>query len=225
MDATRLTQIGALLADQTRSTVLTALMDGRAHTAGELARHAGVAPSTVSGHLSRLLDTGFVALEAQGRHRYFRLARPDVAELLESLGAAPVPELPSPATGPTAPADLIHARSCYDHLAGALAVGLHERLLADEHLRAVDDQLTVTPSGDLLLAELGIDADALRGADRPMARACLDWTERRHHLAGAAGAALFEAFLARRWVVRGSRPRSIRVTAAGQRGLDTLFGL
>ena len=226
MGAERLTEIGAVLADRTRATLLVALMDGRAHTAGELARHAGVAPSTVSGHLGRLLDADFVAQEAQGRHRYFRLAGREVAAMLEALGAADSPERRSAAPGPQAPSDLIYARSCYDHLAGTLAVRLHDRLLADDHLRSDDDgRLVLTVSGEALLAGLGIDTGALRRAARPTARSCLDWTERRHHLAGAAGTALFDASLARRWLVRGARPRSIRVTDAGQRGLHERFGL
>jgi DNA-binding transcriptional ArsR family regulator len=217
-----LTHIGALLADQTRSTMLTVLMDGRARTGGELARQVGVAPSTASQHLSRLLDAGFVAVEAQGRHRYFRLAGAEIAELLESLGALDVPP-PRNAIGPRAPSDLQYARSCYDHLAGQLGVRIYDRLLADGHLRRSDDRLTITASGRAVLSELGVDLNALRGTSRPLARSCLDWTERRHHLAGAAGAALFQALLTRKWVVRGSRPRSVRITSVGQRGLDDLL--
>ena len=218
-----LTHIGALLADQTRSSLLAVLMDGRARTGGELARQVGVAPSTASQHLSRLLDAGFVAVDAQGRHRYFRLAGPEIAELLESLGAVDLPSPPRDAGGPRAPSDLQYARSCYDHLAGQLGVRIYDHLLANGHLQRSDEHLTVTPSGRALLSELGVDFNAVRGASRPLARSCLDWTERRHHLAGAAGAALFQALLTRKWVVRGSRPRSVRITDAGQRGLDDLL--
>jgi DNA-binding transcriptional ArsR family regulator len=217
-----LTHIGALLADQTRSSLLAVLMDGRARTGGELARQVGVAPSTASQHLSRLLGADFVAVEAQGRHRYFRLAGAEIAELLESLGAVDVPP-PRDASGPRAPSDLQYVRSCYDHLAGHLAVRIYDHLLAKGHLRRSDYHLTITPSGRALLSELGVDLNAVRSASRPLARSCLDWTERRHHLAGAAGAALFQALLTRKWLVRGSRPRSVRITDAGQRGLDDLL--
>jgi DNA-binding transcriptional ArsR family regulator len=215
-----LTHIGAVLADQTRSSLLTVLMDGRARTGGELARLVGVAPSTMSQHLSRLLDARFVAVEAQGRHRYFRLAGPEIANLLESLGTIDVPPSTRDSLPVKAPPELQHARSCYDHLAGQLGVRIYDRLLADGHLHRTDDHLTLTASGDALLAGLGVDMHAVRSSARPVARSCLDWTERRHHLAGAAGAGLFEALLARRWIMRGSRPRSLCITDAGQRGLQ-----
>jgi DNA-binding transcriptional ArsR family regulator len=217
-----LTQLGALLADHTRASLLSVLMDGRARTAGELARLVGVAPSTASEHLSRLLDARFVAVEAQGRHRYYRIARGDVAHLLETLGATVVPATVRH-RGPGAPPDLVHARSCYDHLAGRLGVRIYDFLLGNGYLRFGDHHLTVTPSGRVLLTDLGVDLDAALSATRPTARRCLDWTERRHHLAGAAGAALFDMLLERRWLVRGTRPRSIRVTTTGQRELDALF--
>lgn len=220
----RLTRIGALLADETRARVLTVLTDGRARTGGELARYAGVAPSTASEHLSRLLDAGLVRVDAQGRHRYFQLAGAEVAELLEGLGAVRLPEPWSTAPSSRAVPELTRARACYDHLAGELAVEIYDRLLAGQQLRLADQQLTITPSGEALLAGLGVDVGPLRRAKRPVARSCLDWTERRHHLAGGAGAALFNVLLARRWIVQGSRPRSIRVTQAGKHGLDRAFG-
>jgi DNA-binding transcriptional ArsR family regulator len=220
MAVAQLTHIGALLADETRSQFLTVLMDGRARTAGELARRASVAPSTASEHLSRLLDAGFITVAAQGRHRYFRLAGTEIAQLLESLGAV---RLDEPPTARSAPAELSFARSCYDHLAGELAVRIYEQLLAHGRLRLTDGGLAVTPSGEALLAELGVDVERVRTGRRPAARSCLDWTERRHHLAGAAGTALFQALLARRWIAHGSRPRSIRITEAGRRAIADTF--
>lgn len=221
----RLTQIGALLADRTRGQMLIVLMDGRARTGGELARFGGVVPSTASEHLARLIDAGLITVEAQGRHRYFRLADADVAHMLESLGAARLPERETAGATANAPQELTYARSCYDHLAGRLAVEIYDRLLADGHLRLSDGHLTVTASGEALLAGLGVDVSRLDIARRPAARSCLDWTERRHHLAGAAGAALFGALLERGWLVRGQRPRSVRVTNAGQDGLRRIVGL
>lgn len=217
----RLAKIGAVLADETRAEILTALMDGCGRTAGELARFAGVAPSTGSEHLSKLLDAGLVVVEAQGRHRYFRIAGDEVATMLEGLGASP----PVEAFRSRAPAALTYARSCYDHLAGRLAVTIFDRLLGDGHLDLVDGHLHLSESGSTLLADIGIDTDALRREQRPTVRSCLDWTQRRHHLAGAAGAALLGVFLERQWVVRGIQPRSIRLTRQGRTALAEYLGV
>jgi hypothetical protein len=144
--------------------------------------------------------------------------------MLESLGSVALPEPATTWASPRSAApELTYARSCYDHLAGELAVRIYDRLLARGHLRLADHHLTITPSGEALFAGLGIDVDGVRTAGRPAARSCLDWTERRHHLAGAAGAALFQAFLTRRWIAHGSRPRSIRITDAGQRAIHETF--
>jgi DNA-binding transcriptional ArsR family regulator len=213
-------RIGALLADETRAEVLCALMDGRAHTGSELSRHIGVAASTISEHLSKLLDADVVSVEAQGRHRYWRLADPNIAQLLESLGANAT--RPS---DPKAPAALAHARTCYDHLAGELAVTIYEQLLADDHISDDDGQLTISPSGFDLFTTIGADIDAIRLAKRSRARPCLDWTQRRHHLAGAAGKELLAAFTANGWVKAGNRPRSLHITEAGRQQINRTFGL
>jgi DNA-binding transcriptional ArsR family regulator len=223
MARSRLSTIGSLLADDTRADILTVLMDGRAHTGSELARHVGVAPSTTSEHLSKLLDAGLVAVEPQGRHRYFRLASSDIAQLLETLGATPSP---TPAPRPSVPAALAFARRCYDHLAGELAVQIYDELVARAHLREGDEQrLVLTRSGAELFETIGVDTRSIGSGRRPGARRCLDWTERRHHLAGAAGAALLDALLSNRWVVQGPRPRSLRVTDAGRKALEGAFAL
>jgi DNA-binding transcriptional ArsR family regulator len=216
----QLSALGAVLADDTRAEILTLLMDGRAHTGSELARHVGVVPSTASEHLSRLLDAGLVGVEPQGRHRYFRLASRDVAELLETLGATPAL---TAAPRPAAPAALAFARTCYDHFAGELAVRLYDHLVAQAHLHDADEGLALTPSGLRLFDSIGIDIEAIKSSQRCSVRRCLDWTERRHHLAGAAGAALLDALLANRWVTQGSQARSLRVTNAGRKALTTIF--
>ena len=217
----QLAAIGSLLGDGTRSEILLALLDGRARTGSELARHLSLARSTVSEHLSRLLDGGLVVVEAQGRHRYYRLAGVEVARLLETIGTAGVGSGPP---APRAPVDLALARTCYDHLAGSLAVELHRRLVQHEHL-VIDADGTgrLAPSGEQLLAGLGIDPAALTAGRRPIVRACLDWTERRHHLAGAAGAALLAALLEHGWLREGNRPRVLVVTESGRRVLPSLF--
>ena len=217
-----LSHVGSLLADPTRAEILTALMDGRAHTGSELARHVGVAPSTASEHLSKLLDGGMVAVEAQGRHRYFRLANVGVAELLESVVTAPSINPPPP---PRAPAAIAYARTCYDHLAGELAVAIYDDLLDNGHLVDVDHHLQITESGLDVLEEVGVEVETIHSARRPKARACLDWTQRRHHLAGAAGAQFLDALIANRWLAPGPRPRSIRVTPKGRQELAERFQL
>lgn len=215
-----LARFGALIADETRSEILCALMDGRAHTGSELARHIGVTASTISEHLSKLLDADIVAVEPQGRHRYWRLADPSTAELLETLGA----HATSP-TDPRAPADLAHARTCYDHLAGELAVAIYKQLLISKHLSDDEGELVINASGFDLLAAVGADTEAIKMAKRPKARPCLDWTQRRHHLAGAAGKELLGAFSRNDWVKRGNRPRSIRITEIGRTSITDAFGL
>ncbi len=222
-DATGITGVAGLLADSSRATMLLALMDRRARTAGELARLAEIAPSTASQHLARLIDGQLLAVEAQGRHRCYRLADPQVAALLENMMAF------APASLPPQPLhvefDLRFARTCYDHLAGTVATALYDRLRADGTLSVTSDGVTLTPAGDRRLRSLGIDTEALRIGQRPLARACLDWTERRDHLAGGLGAALLVCFRAHRWVAPRNAPRSLRVTAIGRRAFADQFDI
>lgn len=221
MSVAALTELGSVLGDTTRSTILVTLMDGRAWTVTELAHHSGVARSTASEHLSLLLDAGLAAAEARGRHRYFRLADQDVAKLLESLGSLRLPAAVGPRPDPRAPAALRHARSCYDHLAGWVAVTIYDQLHADGHLVSADSGLAVvTSTGRELFASLGLDLRRYERSRRPLIRSCLDWTERRHHLAGTAGAALFSLMLDRCWIRRGPKPRSIMITDAGTDALS-----
>jgi DNA-binding transcriptional ArsR family regulator len=215
-----LARLGSLLADETRAAALCALMDGRAHTGSELARHVGVAPSTMSEHLAKLLDAGVVVVEPQGRHRYWRLSDPDIAQLLESLGAGTRP--PGPVR---VPADLSFARTCYDHLAGELAVAIFDHLRQATHLVVDDDgNLTVSDSGRELFDSIGAHVDQAGTTRRPMAGACLDWSERRHHLAGAVGAALLNAMIDNGWIERGPKPRSVRITRSGRTEIGAVVG-
>jgi DNA-binding transcriptional ArsR family regulator len=216
-----LAAVAALLGDAARAAMLTALMHGRAMTAGELAREAGVTPQTASAHLSRLRESGLVLVEHQGRHRYCRLAGPEVAEVLEGLM-----DLAARTAGPKArfgprDAGLREARLCYDHLAGAAGVALYDGLVASGRL---DDAggLALTPSGRAFVAELGIDLAALEAKRRPLCRACLDWSERRTHLAGALGAALFQRFVALGWLRPRAGSRLVEVTPPGRAGLARL---
>ena len=202
--------------------MLLALMDGRALTATELALEGQVAASTASSHLARLTDAGLVALLQQGRRRYFRLAHADVAELLEGLlEFAARDGHAATRTGPPDPA-LRHARTCYDHLAGHCGVTLWDQLHADACLVERDGTSALTARGEAWCHQLGIDLDTVRASRRPLCRPCLDWSERRMHLAGALGAAILDRMLALALVHRQPLGRVLRVTARGERFLTTL---
>ncbi|MER7001866.1 winged helix-turn-helix domain-containing protein [Dactylosporangium sp. NPDC000555] len=226
-EAAGLAALANLLADETRAAMCLALLDGRAWTAGELAAHAGVARSTATEHLHRLIGGGLLAEERQGRHRYVRLADASVAHLIEDLSAHLEPAR-TPASGlrqATAAAAMRRARTCYDHLAGELGVAVTDAMTA----RGLLDQragFALTDRGlAWLTAEAGIDPAGLRRQRRPLARGCLDWTERRPHLAGVAGARLCERFMAQGWVVRVGTGRAVKVTPAGRSGLHDLLGI
>jgi DNA-binding transcriptional ArsR family regulator len=220
-----LASVARLLADGTRATFCLALLDGRAWTATELARHAGVAPSTASEHLNALVGGGLLAEERQGRHRYVRLADQEVAELIESLAAvAP----PPPSTPPrTLSADsrrraLEHARTCYDHLAGRVGVAIADAM-TERDLVDWEHGLRLTPAGERWLSDLDIQVPAT--SKRPALRPCLDWTERRPHLAGAIGAALCDHALGAGWIKRVGTTRAVLVTPAGHAVLAERLGL
>ena len=218
-DGPHIARIAALIGDSARAEVLTALMADRALTATELADIAGVTKQTISAHLAKLLDAGLLAVENQGRHRYFRLADRDVAQLLESLmnvafraGAVRL------RSSPREPA-LRRARVCYDHLAGEVGVQLHEALLRQGYLHAADDGLAVTQAGAEWFAHQGIDTAVVARQRRMLCRPCLDWSERRHHLGGALGAALLQRLLERGWVRRDKESRVLHFSAEGELAL------
>jgi DNA-binding transcriptional ArsR family regulator len=220
-----LAALAGLLADDTRATFCMALLDGRAWTAGELARHAGVAASTASEHLTRLVAGGILREHRQGRHRYVALADADVAQMLEDLTAhlEPAAERPRTLRAVSSAAALVGARTCYDHLAGRLGVAIADALTR----KGLVDQaggIAVTAAGEeWLLRELAIDVPALRGARRPVVRTCVDWTERRPHLAGSAGAQICRRLQERGWVRRIETSRAMLVTPAGRTALRDLL--
>ena len=223
--APRLAALAAMFADETRATFLLALLDGRAWTAGELAGHAQVAPSTASEHLGKLVAGGLLAEDRQGRHRYVRLADPRVAQLVEDLAAQIAPDttrrprtLREAGTGSA----MARARTCYDHLAGRLGITLTDALTHRGLLRQ-DTGFALTDAGLRWFDEAGIGLD--RTGRRPLTRACLDWTERRPHLAGTAGAALCRHALDARWCVRIGSERAVKVTPDGERAFAELLGI
>ncbi|GIJ62756.1 helix-turn-helix domain-containing protein [Virgisporangium aurantiacum] len=224
-DAQALAGLAGLLADRTRAAFCLALLDGRAWTAGELARVAGVAAPTASEHINRLHAGGLVTERRQGRHRYVELAGPAVARLVEDLLAATAPaEPPRTLRGVNAAAALARGRTCYDHLAGRLGVAVTDAL-ASRKLLDPTGGLSLTPAGrEWLTIELGVAPERLRGS-RPLTRECLDWTERRPHLAGLAGALIAETFLRRGWIARVGSGRAVRVTRPGAVALCDLLGV
>lgn len=192
-----------------------ALMGGRALTATELALDGGVTSSTTSTHLARLVDSGLVTVARQGRHRYFRIARPDVAAMLEGMASLRCDRGSSMPTGPRDPA-LRAARVCYDHLAGEAAVRLVTRLREQQLIVGDDDSLALSPRGEQWAAALGIDLAVLRARRRQLCRPCLDWSERRTHLAGSLGAAILDRMLALRYLRRTSG-RAVALSETGLR--------
>ena len=215
--------VAALIGNPACANMLTALLSGPALTATELAQEAGLTPSTVSGYLARLESAGLVAIERQGRHRYFRLADADVAVALEALMpvAARAGHL-RVRTGPRDP-ELRHARSCYDHLAGDLAVTMFDRFVGRRLLARRDGQLSVTAEGRRFFAKAGFDVEALEAGRRPLCQPCLDWSERRSHLSGTLGAAILKYIVARGWADREAKSRVVRFSAAGEQKLKAWF--
>ncbi|CAL9396831.1 hypothetical protein SUDANB96_01383 [Streptomyces sp. enrichment culture] len=223
--AAGLAALASLFADETRAACLLALLDGRAWTAGELARHAGVAASTVSEHLGRLVAGGLLTEERQGRHRYVRLASAETAQLVEDLAArvdAGAKARPRNLREAGAGSAMARGRTCYDHFAGRLGITLTDAFTS-RGLLDQDAGFALTDAGLAWFGAAGIALD--RGGRRPLARGCLDWTERRPHLAGAAGAALCRHALAAGWCVRIGSARAVTVTDEGERAFGDLLGV
>jgi DNA-binding transcriptional ArsR family regulator len=218
--------VGELIGETARAAILIALLDEKALPAGELARVAGISAQSASGHLSKLVDGGLLRAETSGRQRLYRIAKPEVAYALEALGtiatASPVRNI---VRDPRIEA-LRTARSCYDHLAGRIAVELRQKLESSRAIRAHGNrQYEVAPQGEALLANLGVNLEQVRSSRRSFARECLDWTERTSHLAGALGAAILSRFLALGWVARRPKTRALRITHRGAREFHERFGI
>ncbi|MEL4890181.1 winged helix-turn-helix domain-containing protein [Xanthomonas protegens] len=217
-EATPLSRVAFLLGDAARSRMLAALMGGQARTATELALDGGVAPSTASRHLTQLVEAGLLAVVRQGRHRYFRVADAQVAAAVEAMmGLAPPP---TRRVGPADPG-LRRARVCYDHLAGELAIRWRQQMEARGHLLC-SDGMVLSASGAAWCAAIGIDVAALRASRRPVCRPCLDWSERRDHVAGALGSALLRYLLDTGLARRVPDSRVVQIGPRGERFLSAL---
>lgn len=216
---------GALIGVPARANMMAALMDGRAQTASELAFVAGVTPQTASSHLAKLTEAGLLAVERQGRHRYYRLAGPAVADALEPLShLAPARRAPERRRAQLRRVgELRQARFCYDHLAGRLGVALTDSLLKRRFLRREGDDFRLGPKGRAFLEGLGVDVAAAEAGRRHFARCCLDWSERRPHLGGALGAALADHLVQMKWLRRDRTPRKAVLTPQGEKALARHF--
>jgi DNA-binding transcriptional ArsR family regulator len=224
-DGPNIVGIAALIGERARAEILTALLGGQALTATELTAAADVTKQTMSAHLAKLVEAKLVAVESQGRHRYFRLADDDVAELLESLmGVAYRTGALRLRSSPREPA-LRKARVCYDHLAGELGVLAFDALQKRRMLRQGDAGLELSPAGVRLFGELGADLAPAPSGRRPMCRLCLDWSVRRHHLAGLAGAALLRRCYALGWARREKDSRVVAFTPRGEREFRERFAV
>ncbi|MFL6658275.1 MAG: ArsR/SmtB family transcription factor [Massilia sp.] len=219
---TRLAAVAGAIAEPARARMLCCLMDGHARTGTELAVVGEVSPSTASVHLAKLKEQQLVQVLAQGKHRYYSLAGADVAAALEALMR--VAGLAQPHFVPTTPDRLRHARTCYDHMAGAVAVGMHDYMARQAWLDAADDgSYTLSDAGSEALAAMGVDVVQVAKSRRRFACACVDWSERRPHLGGALGAAMLALLLKKGWVTRELDSRALAVSAEGRRQFKRVF--
>jgi len=217
--------IAALVGDPARANILCALLDGRALTATELAYAARVSPQTTSGHLGKLTEANLVAALRQGRYRYYRLAHPQVARMLEGIMNVAVMAPPRLRPMSKAVAAMRSARLCYDHCAGLLGVGITDALCHNGHVELNADGGLVTAEGERFLTGFGLDIETMRATRRVFCKPCLDWSERRPHLAGALGAGLARRLFALHCIERKRDTRALVVTPTGERGLRDAFGI
>jgi DNA-binding transcriptional ArsR family regulator len=228
-DATYIPRIASLLADPARAAILWTLMDGTTRPAGELAFAANVSPQSASAHLAKLVEGGLLISEAQGRHRYFRIASAEAAYLVESLasfGASIRQRVPrQPPLVRTMPTQFLHARTCYDHLAGEMAVQVLQAMLDARWLVTQGQEFRATRFGQEKLTAMGIELSPDGKGRRSFARCCVDLTQRRPHLAGALGAALLDLYVREGWVLRTARSRVVSITPKGHTAFRRRLGI
>lgn len=224
-DGPAIATVAAVIGEPSRAAMLAALLGGVARPAGELARCAGISAQTASVHLARLVESGLVTTLRSGRHRYFSLAGPPVARALEALAVVAPPTQARGAKAGFELRRLRRARTCYDHLAGALGVAVTDALVSRARLEAHGDGYEVTAEGEVWLRGMGIQLEPIRAGRRAFARACIDWSERRPHLAGALGAALTARLFEEEWITRVPGTRAVAPTSKGRRALRRELGV
>lgn len=224
MKGSRISSLATALSDPTRASAVAALLSGTAHTSGELARVCGVAPSTMSSHLSKLIDAGVVSVESAGRYRAYRMASREMAELLERMDSIDLPETVAPRR-PLPGQGLSYARSCYDHIAGRLGTDLQDAFIEHQWVVVENRVPSLTSEGESFMVNFGIDLEQLRTKRRPVLRIDLDWTERRDHLAGSLPAAFMSQLIEQKWIRRREDRRQLTVTDLGRSGLADVFGI
>ncbi|MBO0858461.1 MAG: winged helix-turn-helix transcriptional regulator [Chloracidobacterium sp.] len=220
-----LAEIATLIGEPTRVVMLWSLVGGQARPASELAFYANVSAQNASAHLARLVEAGMLVVEARGRHRYYRLAGADVAHAIEALAALSPMAKEAAGLPPRQTSDLKYARTCYDHLAGKVAVEICAALENEGFLNPVDADFEITSRGEKMFRGLGMEIGELRDERRAFARQCQDWSERRPHIAGALGAAMLDLMFQRGWIARVRSSRIVRVTAKGREDVYRLLKL
>lgn len=214
--------VAACAGDPARANMLSLLMDGRAFTAGELSAAANIMPQTASGHLARMVDAGLLVVVQQGRHRYYRLASPLVGQMLEGMMVVAAADPSARKFGPRDQA-MRFVRTCYDHLAGQLAIAIADRLMERGYLLLSDDGGEITPSGRDFFSKQGLDLNLQ--PHRAFCRPCLDWSERRYHLAGTLGTRIKEQFFERQWIKQKAGERTVMLTPLGRTKLRDIYGV
>ncbi|MCV3239749.1 ArsR/SmtB family transcription factor [Mesorhizobium sp. ZC-5] len=222
-DGPDIARIANLVGDPARANMLTALMAGGALTASELALEAGVTVQTASSHLAKLMEGGLLSLAAQGRHRYYGLASPQIAGMLEAIMGVAASVGPKRARPGPREATMREARICYDHLAGDHAVAMLDGFLARDILVKSGDSIRIGKAGPRYFEAVGIDAEGLTTNRRPVCRACLDWSVRRSHLAGTLGAAIYDKILAEKWARRDAESRAVIFSPKGKQAFAKAF--
>ncbi len=218
-------EVAALIGDPGRAAMLLALLDGRDLAASELASVAGMTPQAATAHFKKLVAAGLLIGRSAGRHRFFRIASPEVGHAIEALATIARPARIVALAQSTTFERLREARSCYDHLAGKLGVAVTERLIERKAIAPAGCNFTLTPQGHNIFSDLGIEVESVKGERRRFARACMDWTERRPHLAGSLGASVLQLLVRKRWVIRNANDRALRVTPEGVREFRRRLGI
>ncbi|MGG4213447.1 winged helix-turn-helix domain-containing protein [Paenibacillus sp. FSL L8-0638] len=217
--------IASLVSEPSRAAILTALLDGRFHTASELAHMAGIKPQTASFHLAKMTEAHVVTVEKQGRHRYYGIQDPEVARVMESFLSI-APPVPIKSFKQASENEAIRlARTCYDHVAGQLGVQLMNFFMQKGILSEDQDGLHITDQGETFFTDFQIDLTKTRQKRRSFSHKCLDWSERRHHLAGALGSAILDRLFELNWIERLPTTRAIRITAEGKGGFKEIFSI